>query len=210
MLRLALVAALVVPGGLASQEAAPLELVVAPRRTSLVSFRLGDILREGSLQEALEAGLPLRIVVAVELWQDKFFDDQEGRTDWRATVVHDPLSGEFRLRTSEPQATDETLASLEETRLQLQRTVRLSLRPAEEGRFYYTGSMEVQTFSASDLEELQRWLRGDLAPAVAGEGDMDDALGEGMRRLLVRLLGLPTQRYRTRTPTFEYRPPAGG
>lgn len=197
-------------GPLRAQENPPLELSVAPDRTDLLSFGLGDVLGERSIREALEAGLPLRIAVTVELWEDRFFDSQKGREDWRATVLHDPLSGVYRLRTSGPRSVDMTLESLEETGRALQRTVRLVLRPGEAGRYYYTGILEVQTFSASDLEELQRWLRGDLAPAVAGEGGFDDALGEGARRLFVRLLGLPTRKYRTRTPTFEYRPPSEG
>lgn len=199
-------------GVLRAQDTPPLELSLAPDRADMLSFRLGDILGEGSIREALDAGLPLRIVVTVELWKDRFFDSQEGREDWRATVLHDPLSGGYRLRTSGLRAVDATFESLEETRAALQRTVRpaLPLRPGESGRYYYTGTLVVQTFSASDLEELQRWLRGDLGPAVAGEGDVDDALGEGARRLLVRLLGLPTRKYRTRTRTFEYPPPPDG
>ncbi len=197
-------------GPLRAQENPPLELSVAPDRTGMLSFGLGDVLGERSIREALEAGLPLRIAVTVELWEDRFFDSQAGREDWRATVLHDPLSGVYRLRTSGPRGVDVTLESLDETRVTLQRTIRLPLRPGEAGRYYYTGTLEVQTFSASDLEELQRWLRGDLAPAVAGEGGVDDALGEGARRLFVRLLGLPARKYRTRTPTFEYRPPSEG
>jgi len=55
----------------------------------------------------------------------------------------------------------------------------------------------------SDLDELRRWLRGDLGAAVGEGEEVGSALGRGFRRLLVRALGLPVQRYQARTPTFR-------
>ena len=79
----------------------------------------------------------------------------------------------------------------------------LKLEPAGPGRYSALVVVEMETLSLSDLEELQRWLRGDLAPAVAGEEDVEGAVARGVRRLFVRALGLPAQRLRLRTPTFE-------
>jgi hypothetical protein len=85
----------------------------------------------------------------------------------------------------------------------LQDRFELPLAPEEAGRFYYLGEVRVETLSLSDLEELQTWLRGDLAPAVSGEGRVEDAVGSGVRRMLVRMLGLPARRLRVRSPAFE-------
>jgi hypothetical protein len=63
--------------------------------------------------------------------------------------------------------------------------------------------VEMETLSLSDLEELQRWLQGDLAPAVVGEERVGSALARGVRRLLVRMLGLPAKRFQLRSPVFE-------
>ena len=82
----------------------------------------------------------------------------------------------------------------------------LPLRPREQGRYYYLGRVEVETLSLSDLEELQRWLRGDLAPAVVGDEAVQTAVGRGVRRALIRILGLPARRFRVRTPAFAFRP----
>ena len=86
----------------------------------------------------------------------------------------------------------------------------LPLRPMEAGRYYYLGQFEVETLSLSDLDELQRWLRGDLATAVNGDERVGTALGRGAHRVLVRMLGIPARRYRVRTErfTFEARDPA--
>ena len=95
------------------------------------------------------------------------------------------------------------LDSLPMVRAALRNAFSLPLRPPEPGRFYYLGQVEVETLSLSDLEELQRWLRGDLAPAVAGEERVENAVGRGVQRAIVRMLGLPARRFRVRSPPFE-------
>lgn len=182
-------------------EREPVELFVE-EGTGVLQVRLGPVLDDGGLRRALHSGLPLRIRVQVELWKDRFFDSQRGRADWRATVVYDPLDRTYRVETSADRQI-RVVSSLEEAGEALSRSFDVPLRPREEGGFYYLGQLEVETLSLSDLEELQRWLRGDLAPAVAGEQEVEGAVEKGMRRLVVRVLGLPARRYRVRTETFR-------
>ena len=35
--------------------------------------------------------------VQAELWKDGFFDSQQGKSEWRATVVYEPLSTRYRV-----------------------------------------------------------------------------------------------------------------
>lgn len=195
--------------GLGAQEDEPVSLTVVPERGAVV-LHLGDLLQEGALRNALESGLPLRILVRTQLWKDRFFDSQEGRAEWRASVVFDPLDETYRVQASGSPGLDLTLASLAEARLALQQNFRVPLTPAEPGRYYYLARVEVETLSLSDLEELERWLRGDLAPAVGSDQDVEGAVARGVRRLFVRVLGLPTRRFELRTETFEYPPGRGG
>ena len=81
----------------------------------------------------------------------------------------------------------------------------MTVEPTRPGRYYYLGKVEVETLSLSDLEELQRWLRGDLAPAVAGDEEIGSAVGRGVGRVFVRILGLHARRFKVRTPKFEIR-----
>lgn len=167
-----------------------------------VRIEIGDIFATGGTRQSIESGLPLRIRVVTELWRDRFFDAQEGREEWRATVLYEPLSGTYRVETSDapvgraesPEATIELLRSAVES----------SLRPEESGTYYYLARIEVETLSLSDLEELRRWLQGELAPAVDGDEAVGGALGRGIRRLFVRALGLPALRSQTRTPEFDW------
>jgi len=167
-----------------------------------LSVRVGDILTDGGLRDALHSGLPLRILFEVELWQDRFFDSQRGAEEWRATVLYEPLDRTYQIETTES-AQPIVATSLAEAGRVLSRVFTVSLRPAEEGRYYYDGQLVVETLSLSDLEELQRWLRGDLGPAATGERSGEDAMGSGVRRIVVRMLGLPARRFKVRTPTFE-------
>lgn len=170
--------------------------------TGALSVRIGDILGDRGLREALHSGLPLRILFEVELWQDRFFDSQRGADEWRATVLYEPLDRTYQIETTES-AVPVVATSLAEAGRVLGRAFTVSVRPEDEGRYYYDGQLVVETLSLSDLEELQRWLRGDLGPAATGERSGEDAMGSGVRRIVVRMLGLPARRFRVRTPTFE-------
>jgi hypothetical protein len=143
----------------------------------------------------------VRIRIVAELWKDGFFDSQRGRGEWRASVIYDPLEQRYRVSIgAAPELPVDSLGGLAEA---LQTGFSLPLKPSEKGRYYYIGQVEVETLSLSDLEELQRWLKGDLASAVAGNEKVETAVGRGMRRVLVRMLGLPAKRFRVKTASFQ-------
>ena len=200
-LRALLLVTLAVTSLRAQEGTRPLELLVAPE-TGELTVRLGDLLEDPSLRNALLSGLPLRIRIVAELWRDGLFDSESGRAEWRATVVHDPLARTYLVESS-GETGERVVSSPEEASTILRRSFHVPLIPERQGRYYYLAHVEVETLSLSDLEELGRWLRGDLAPAVAGEEDMEGAVAKGVRRLVVRVLGLPARRFRMRTPTFE-------
>lgn len=167
---------------------------------------LGPVLQSRGIESSLQRGLPIRILVVIELWRDRLVDAQEGRHEWRASVRFDPLERVYVVETGEGAILSAGTAS--EASQILTEELRVPLRPRREGRFYYLGRLEVESLSPSDLEELRRWLQGDLAPAVEGEqdGGVRSALGRGLQRALVRVLGLPAERYQARSPAFRYPP----
>lgn len=99
-----------------------------------------------------------------------------------------------------------TFSTMADLREALPRVIEPPLGPDEEGSYYYLSRLSVETLSLSDLEELRRWLRGDLAPAISGDGDVEGAAERGLRRTVIRLLGMPTRRFDARTSTFEHSP----
>ncbi len=58
------------------------------------------------------------------------------------------------------------------------------------------------TLNDTDLEELTRWLKGDVSPALSGGGNVGNALARGAQRVLVRIAGLPHLTLEARSETF--------
>jgi hypothetical protein len=168
-----------------------------------VRVTLGPVLESPRIQSALESGLPVRIRLVTELWRDRAVDALEGRHEWRASVRRDPLSDRFLVDVGNARGT--AVTALEEAARMLQAALQVPLTPPRPGDYYFLARMEVETLSLSDLEELRRWMDGDLRPAVGSDDDVGGALGRGLRRLMVRILGLPVQRYQARTPRFTWR-----
>ncbi len=163
---------------------------------------LGPFLESPRILNALESGLPVRVRIVTELWRDRTVDALEGRHEWRASVLLEPLSERYRVEIGD--AGSAQVGSLPEARALLQGGLRPPLSPRQAGDYYYLARMEVETLSLSDLEELRRWLNGELGPAVGGEENVGSALGRGLRRLMVRILGLPVQRHQARTARFTW------
>jgi hypothetical protein len=174
-----------------------------------VTLAARDVLRDDDLEEAVRSGIPLRLRFRVELWRDRFFDRLEGARAWSATVVYDPLDRIFLVRRDGAPADAHAAGAVrygtfDAVRAALETNYRPDLTPAAAGRFYFTALLEIETLSLSDLDELQRWLSGELQPAVSGGRAVTGAIGEGARRLAIRLLRLPTRRFETRTATFAH------
>ncbi len=163
---------------LGAQETEPLRFEIVPETGEAV-VEIIDLFSDPSLVNAVLSGLPLRIRVRVQLWKDGFFDNQKGQYDWRASILFDPLTRRYGVQTSERTGAKVEVNTLEEARAALQLTLNIPLRPSESGRYYYIAAVEMETLSLSDLEELQRWLQGDLAPVVAGGRDVEGALAKG-------------------------------
>jgi hypothetical protein len=77
------------------------------------------------------------------------------------------------------------------------------MKPTRAGRYYYTAALRIETLSVSDLAELERWLQGELGPAVSGDRSIPGAVVEGAKRLMIRVLGLPTKHLDSRSVRFR-------
>jgi hypothetical protein len=178
--------------------------------TGAAELQLGGVLGDERFRDALAEGLPIRIRVVTELWRDGFLDSQLSRVEWRATVLQDPLDGSFRLAASGGGAArEQVLGSVAEIGRALEAAFTPPPPPVRPGRHYYLATLEVETLSLSDLEELRRWLRGDLAAGIQeGRRGVEGALARGVGRFMQRALGLPALRVRLQSPPFDY-PPEG-
>ena len=164
--------------------------------------QVGGLMRDQGLREAVESGLPLRIRLRIELWEKGFFDRLVDVEEASLAVVQDPLDRSYSVDSG---SSEQRVATLAESEDAIRAALIFTLQPRGRGRYYYLAVLDVETLSLSDLEELRRWVRGEARPAVQGRRSVGRAVERGMRRVLVRTIGLPTRRYETRSPTFVLR-----
>lgn len=157
-------------------------------------------LLDGSLLEALQSGLPLRFQYRVELWEDRFFDRLRETAETNFALSQDPIDRSYLLTLPHAERRYITIGQAERA---IAGQLRLDVRPTRNGRYYYLARLEVETLSLSDLEELQRWLRGEVGPAVEGRNSPGGAVESGLRRVFVRVMGLPTRRVEGRSDSFR-------
>ncbi len=164
-----------------------------------VQVHIGPVLQDPSLRDALESALPLRFHLRVELWRNAFLDRLVGTDDVSVAVLQDPLTREYSIETGRTTVEAGTVAEAEEA---LRTLLSPDLSPERAGRHYYLAVLEVETLSLSDLDELRRWLRGEVGPALEGRAPATRPVERGLRRLLVRVIGLPTRRFEAGSGTF--------
>jgi hypothetical protein len=181
----------------------PLAVVVDAANGHRPVIRVGPVLADGELERAATSGLPLRVRVRVELWKDRLFDQLVDSTSWSTVIVHEPIGDQFFVRSLPASRGSRRASSYASARQAVESEYLLSMRPPGEGRYYYTVSLQIETLSVSDLEELERWLQGELQPAVSGQRSVPGAIGQGAKRLMLRILDLPERRYEARTGRFR-------
>jgi hypothetical protein len=181
-------------------------LLTVTLQSSVPRVRSTGLLADGKFVGLMRSGFPLRLHYRLELWKVRasWFDQFVREVSWDAVARNDPLADDFVL--IRQGGTVSRYATPEELSAALDIPYVVTLRPstsAGSGRYYFVARLEVTTLNDTDLEELSRWLSGDVGPAVSGEGNIGEALARGAQRVLVRLAGLPRQRLEARSPTIR-------
>lgn len=167
--------------------------------------RSTGLLSDGKFVGLMRSGFPLRLHYRLELWhvRGSWFDEFIREVSWDVVARNDPLADDFVLirqgRSVTRYATSEELS----TALEVPYTVAMPPSGSRGQRFYFLARLEVTTLNDTDLQELSRWLSGDVGPAVSSGEGFGDALARGAQRVLVRLAGLPRQRLEARSTTIR-------
>jgi hypothetical protein len=193
---------------LASAASAPAAAAQEPSLTVILQknvprVQATGLLADGKFLSLMRSGFPLRLHYRLELWRARstWFDQLVSEYSWDAVARHDPLADDFVLiRTG---GTVTRYASGDSLARALEIPYRIKLAPKGPGRFYFLCRLDVTTLNDTDLEELTRWLKGDVSPAVSGEGNVGSALARGLQRVLVRIAGLPRLTLEARSETFN-------
>jgi hypothetical protein len=180
--------------------------VLATSAPGGASVRAARLLNSANTQALIQSGFPAAMRFRLELWRvGGMFDDLESAAAWEVLVRYDPYTKLYSLYRRGVRIAEDigSLPSFEALEAELARPFPVPLRPARPGtRYYYNVSVDVETLSVSDLDELNRWLRGELEPAVRGRRAPFSALRRGFGTLLSRVLGGDTKHYEARSGTF--------
>jgi hypothetical protein len=211
--RLAIALALTVLTSLAppldAQRRARLELALPSRAAATQEgpvVRSPNVLADRQLRELLRNGFPARLHYRLELWSvGGMLNDLERTTDWDVIVRYDALDRTYAVaRLTGGQVTVlgrfEDFADAQEA---VERPFRAPVvAPRRRQGYYYSLALDVEMLSLNDLDEVERWLKGELRPAVRGERNPGTALTRGFRTLFVRLLGGERRHYEVRSGRF--------
>ena len=165
------------------------------------------LLSDGSMRDLLSNGFPARLHYRLERWTSgRWFDDLKSTFDWDVIVKFDVLGKKYQV----VRVVNKKVESLgeypgaDDAENAAEGPYRPAISLPKKGqRGYYNLLLDVETLSLSDLDEVERWLRGELKPAVSGKKNPGTALGRGVRTLVVRLLGGEKRHYEARTGKFK-------
>ena len=159
-----------------------------------------NLFAESDVRELVRSGFPASLRFRLELWRaGGLLNDLENSIEWEYVVQYDPSAQRYNVLRRQKGKVEEvgTFATLTTAQAVLERPVRTTLAPeVVGGRYYYTLAMNLEALSVSDMDQMERWLRGTRSGTAAS------AVGTGLRTLILRMLGGEKKRYNTRSATF--------
>ena len=169
------------------------------------------VLSDSRLRDLLRNGFPARLHWRVELWSTRgWFDDLKGAVEWDVIVRYEPLERRYEIVRIDsdgnptPLGRTESFANVEAIIERPQQPP--ILPPQRRDRLYYNVALDVEMLSVSDLDEVERWLRGELRPAVRGQRNPGTAVTRGVRTVVAKLLGAEKRHYEERSVRFDVAP----
>lgn len=187
-----------------SREGTSLEVTLGPSGQG-PAVRANGLLADPELEDLVRQGFPARIAFRVELWSaGRLVNEFEGRAEWEVIVRHDPVASAWvvsRLDASGSRVLGRVVRWGEAAVLASDGGT-VPLLATRTRRHYYLAKATVEVLSLSDLAEAERWLRGDVRPAVRGDKPAGSAFGRFFRAVAARLLGSERRTIEGQSPTF--------
>jgi hypothetical protein len=165
------------------------------------------LITDGATLDLLRNGFPARLHYRAERWSTSgWFDDIAAESEWDVVVRFDPLEKIFQVYRVVGKRTVllGAYATVQDAEAAIDTEFPMPIAPPKKGKSaYYTLTLDVESLSLTELDELERWLRGELKPAVRGKKNPGTAVGRGVRTVIVRMLGGEKRRYTARSKTFK-------
>jgi hypothetical protein len=155
---------------------------------------------DSEMRELVRAGFPISLRFRLELWRSGgLFNDLEASQEWELIVAYDPSRQRYGVVRRQGGRMEDlgSFATLSTAQSVLERPLRITLLPQRVGRrYYYNYALDVAALSVSDMDQLERWLRGVRGSTAAS------AVGSGVRTLMLRMLGGENRHYERRSAGF--------
>ena len=210
-LKLSAAAAALLIAGSSAHAQKPQVSMTLPDRTLLATeppgVRSQSLVTDETTTDLLRNGFPARLHYRIERWSTGgWFDDIAAEAEWDVVVRYDALSKQFQVYRVVARKTVllGSYGTIQDADAAVGATFPAPISPPRRGRrSYYTLTLDIETLSLTELDEVEQWLRGEVKPAVRGKKNPGTAVGRGMRTVMVRLIGGEKRRYETRTGTFR-------
>lgn len=165
------------------------------------------VLDDRSLGDLLHSGFPARLHYRLELWSaGGLFDNLQRYAEWDVIVRYNPLERRYSATRIEGDRATSLGSSdaMKDIDAALGKPFTPAIAAPKGGnRYYWICTLDVEMLSVNDLDEVERWLHGELTPAVHGDRNPGTAIGRGVTTLITRVLGGKQRHYEARTR--EYR-----
>ncbi len=160
-------------------------------------------------RDPLAAGFPARFHFLVTLWSQGGLTDQiERHAEYYVLVTYSAMEKKYQV----VQIVNDRPLSLgkfdrvEDAEGAIARPTRAPIVAfASRKKFYYRVTLDVSILQQSDLDEVNRWLKGEFEPAIHGQRDPGTTFARSIRILASRLLGGETREFEAGTPAFQVR-----
>jgi hypothetical protein len=180
--------------------------VTAQSYPPLVAVR--NVLEDAPFGELLRNGFPARLHIRAEVWTvGRYFDDVRGRAEWDVIVQYNVIEKSYEVaRVVGDRVTPlGSYLRFADARAASELAYLPALPTPKRGqKGYVLVQAELQTLDVSDLDEVERWLRGEATPAVRGKRSPASALTRGVRTLASRILGGEVRQLEARSPTMRF------
>lgn len=164
------------------------------------------VLSSGQVRSLVSNGFPARMHYKLEEWTvGKIFDNLKRTVEWDVVVRFDALAKTYQVyRLTGTQGTRlGDFPDFSSAATAAEGSFTTLMPPAKKGqRTYYSLVLEVESLSLTDLDEVERWLRGELKPAIRGTKNPGTAVSRGLGTLFVKLMGGDKRRYEARSGKF--------
>ncbi len=205
----AMVMVVVAPSVLEAQR--PSVQVVLPDRSAFATeapwVRSAALVSDGALRDLMHNGFPAHLHYKVERWgTGGWFDDIKATAEWDVVLRYDALAKVYQLFRVIGNGTRYlgSFANLVDAEAVLDAPFRVPISLPRRGqRSYYNLVLDIEMLSLTELDEVERWLRGEARPAVRGQKNPGTAVSRGVKTVFVRLLGGEKRRYEARSGTFR-------